>query len=104
MPLHGEVALVHYWRCLFADLNPPEVQTLNRSVFFEKKSCSSTAAADEFQGTEVSIPAPCQDGEVPPEPSPSVSIIVSAVSIDFTAISIIIAASYGEEGVVLPRG
>jgi hypothetical protein len=39
---------------------------------------------------------------VPPEPSPSVSITVSAVSIDLTAISIAVAASYDEEGVVLP--
>jgi hypothetical protein len=74
-------------------------------VFFEKKSCSSAAAAiDEFQGTEVSIPAPCQDGEVPPEPSSSVSITVTAISIDLTAISIVVAASDDEEGVVLPRG
>jgi hypothetical protein len=51
-------------------------------VFFEKKFCSSAAATDEFWETEVSIPAPCRDGEVPPEPSPSVSIAVSAVSID----------------------
>jgi hypothetical protein len=65
---------------------------------------SSAAAADEFQGTEVSVPAPYQDGEVPPEPSPSVSIAVSAVSIDLTAISIAVPASYDEEGVVLPRG
>jgi hypothetical protein len=36
---------------------------------------------------------------VPPEPSPSVSI---AVSIDLTAISIAVAASYDEEGVVVP--
>jgi hypothetical protein len=40
---------------------------------------------------------------VSPEPSPSVSITVSAVSIDLTAISINLAVSYGEEGVVLPR-
>jgi hypothetical protein len=73
-------------------------------VFFEKKSCSSAAAADEFWGTKVSVPAPCRDGEVPPEPSPSVSITVSAVSIDLTAISITVAASDDEEGVVLPRG
>jgi hypothetical protein len=39
---------------------------------------------------------------VPPEPSPSVSIAVSIVSIDLTAISITVAASYDEEGVVLP--
>jgi hypothetical protein len=73
-------------------------------VFFEKKYCISAAATNEFWGTEVSIPAPCQDGEVPPEPSPSVSIAVSTVSIDLTAISIAVAASYDEEGVVLPRG
>jgi hypothetical protein len=37
-------------------------------------------------------------------PSPSVSIAVSAVSIDFTAISTNLVVSYDEEGVVLPRG
>jgi hypothetical protein len=42
--------------------------------------------------------------EVPPEPSPSVSIAVSAVSIDLTAISINLVVSYDEEGVFLPRG
>jgi hypothetical protein len=41
---------------------------------------------------------------VPPEPSPSVSIAVSVVSIDLTAISFNLAVSYDEEGVVLPRG
>jgi hypothetical protein len=41
---------------------------------------------------------------VPPKPSPSVSIAVSAVSIDLTAIFINLAVSYDEEGVVLPRG
>jgi hypothetical protein len=34
----------------------------------------------------------------------AISIAVSAVSIDFTAISIALAVSYDEEGVVLPRG
>jgi hypothetical protein len=38
------------------------------------------------------------------EPSPSVSIAVSVVSIDLTAISINLVVSYDEEGVVLPRG
>jgi hypothetical protein len=69
-----------------------------------KKSCSSAAATDEFRGTEVSVPAPCRDGEVPPEPSPSASITVSTVSIDLTAISIAVAASYDDEGVILPQG
>jgi hypothetical protein len=73
-------------------------------VIFEKESCSSAAATDEFQGTKVSVPAPCQDGEVPPELSPSVSITVYVVSIDLTAIFIAVAASYDEEGLVLPRG
>jgi hypothetical protein len=73
-------------------------------VFLEKKSYNSAAATDEFQGIEVSVPATCRDGEVPPESSPSVSITVTAISIDLTAISIAVAASYDEEGVVLPRG
>jgi hypothetical protein len=41
---------------------------------------------------------------VPLEPSPSVFVAVSAVSIDLTAISINLAVSYDEEGVVIPRG
>jgi hypothetical protein len=41
---------------------------------------------------------------VPLEPSPSVSIAVSTVFIDLTPISIVVAASDDEEGVVLPRG
>jgi hypothetical protein len=41
---------------------------------------------------------------VPPEPSSSASIAVSAISIDLTAISINLDVSYDEEGVVLPRG
>jgi hypothetical protein len=58
----------------------------------------------QISGTEVSIPAPCRDGEVPPKPSSSVSIAISAVSIDLTAISINLVVSYDEEGLVLPRG
>jgi hypothetical protein len=77
-------------------------KTLERSAKFPEGFHSS--AADEFRGIEVSVLAPCQDGEVPSEPSPSVSIAVSAVSIDLTAISIAVAASYDEEGVVLSRG
>jgi hypothetical protein len=40
---------------------------------------------------------------VPSEPPPSVSIVVSAVSIDLTTISITVDVSYDEDGVVLPR-
>jgi hypothetical protein len=38
------------------------------------------------------------------QPSPSVSVAVSAVSIDLAAISINLAVSYDKEGVVLPQG
>jgi hypothetical protein len=59
---------------------------------------------DKFRETEVSVPTPCWDGEVPPEPSPSVYIAISAVSIDLTTISTNLVVSDNEEGVVLPRG
>jgi hypothetical protein len=73
-------------------------------AFFPEQFRSAAVVEDKFWGTEVSISAPCRDGEVPPEPSPSVSIAVSAVSIDLTTISTNLAVSYDEEGVVLPRG
>jgi hypothetical protein len=79
-------------------------QSIRESAIFQKEFRSSATAADEFRGTEVSVTAPCRDGEVPPEPSPSVFIAVSAISIDLSAISINLAVSYDEEGVVLPRG
>jgi hypothetical protein len=79
-------------------------KTLKEAAKFLEQFRSSAAAIDEFRGTEVSVPAPCRDGEVPPELSPSVSIAISAVSIDLTAISISLAVSYDEEGVVHPRG
>jgi hypothetical protein len=41
---------------------------------------------------------------VSPEPSLSVSIAISTVSIDLTAIFINLAVSYDEEGVVHPWG
>jgi hypothetical protein len=63
-------------------------KTLEESAIFQKEFRSSAAAAEKFRGTEVSVPAPCRDGEVSPEPSLSVSITVSTVSIDLTAISI----------------
>jgi hypothetical protein len=73
-------------------------------AIFQKQFRSAAAVEAKFRGTEVSVLAPCRDGEVPPEPAPSVSISVSAVSIDLTAISINLAISYDEEGVVHPRG
>jgi hypothetical protein len=79
-------------------------KTLGELAIFQKEFRSSATAVDEFRGTEVSVLAPCRDEEVPPEPSPSVSIAVFAASIDLTAISINLAVSYEEEGVVHPRG
>jgi hypothetical protein len=79
-------------------------KTLGESVKFPEQFRSSAAAANEFRGIEVSVPAPYRDGEEPPEPSPSVSIAVFTISIDLTAISTNLAVSYDEEGVVLPQG
>jgi hypothetical protein len=79
-------------------------KTLEESAFFPEQFHSAAAVEDKFWGTEVSVPAPCRDREVSPELSPSVSIAISAISIDLTAISINLAVSYDEEGVVLPWG
>jgi hypothetical protein len=78
---------------------PSPIRSLGTEEF-----CSAAAVEDKFWRTEVSFLTPCRDGEVPLEPSPSFSIAVSAVSIDLTAISINLAVSHDEEGVVLPRG
>jgi hypothetical protein len=78
-------------------------KTLGESAKFPERFCSAAAIEDKFRGTKISVLAPYQGGEVPPEPSPSVSITVSAVSIDLTAISINLDVSYDEEGVVLSR-
>jgi hypothetical protein len=77
------------------------MKTLNQSAFSQIKFRSAATIEDQFRGTEVSVPAPCQDGEVPPG---AISIDSTDISIDFTAISIDVAVSHDEEGVVLPRG
>jgi hypothetical protein len=56
-----------------------EVKTLNQSAFLPEKFYSAAAIEDQFWGTEVSVLAPCQDEEVPPEPSPSGAPIGSYV-------------------------
>jgi hypothetical protein len=73
-------------------------------VFFEMKSCSSAAATDKFWGIEFSVPAPYQDGEVPPGAISIDAVASTTISIDFTAISTNVVVSYDEEGVVLTRG
>jgi hypothetical protein len=57
-------------------------KTLNQLVFLPEKFCSAAAIEDQFRGIEVSVPAPCRDGELPPEPSlltppPSPSTLLS---------------------------
>jgi hypothetical protein len=47
-----------------------DVKTLNLSAFSHIKFRSAAAIEDQFRRTEVSIPAPYRDGELPPEPSP----------------------------------
>jgi hypothetical protein len=58
------------WRCLSAYIKPSDSETINQLVFLPVKFRSTAAIEDQFQGTEVSVPAPCRDGEVLPEPSP----------------------------------
>ena len=72
----------------------PDAKTLKHQASIHEKFRSSAAIEDKFWGTEISVPAPCRDGELPP----------GAISIDSTAISIAVADSHDEEGVVLPRG
>jgi hypothetical protein len=49
----------------------PDAKTLEEEASIHEKFHSATAIEDKFRGTEVSIPAPCREGELPPEPSPS---------------------------------
>jgi hypothetical protein len=80
-------------------------KTLKKSANFQKEFRSSAAPPPtNFGGQKSLFRHPAGTGEVPLEPSPSVSIAVSAVSIDLTAVSINLVVSYDEEGVVLPRG
>jgi hypothetical protein len=77
--------------CLYIALN---AKTLKHEASIHEKFRSAAAIEDKFQGTKISVPAPCCDGELPP----------GAISIDSTAIFISVADSHDEEGVVLPRG
>src|SRR4051794_35197320 len=46
-------------------------KTLDTQEKIHEKFCSRLHRRSKIWGIEVSIPAPCRDGEVPPEPSPS---------------------------------
>jgi hypothetical protein len=47
------------------------VKTLKEEASIHEKFHNATAIEDKFRGTEISVPAPCRDEELPPEPSPS---------------------------------
>jgi hypothetical protein len=72
-------------------------------VFFEKKSCSSAAATDEFWGQKSLFRHPAGTGKCPQSHIHRRRRLLR-VSIDFTAISTNVAVSDDEKGVVLPRG
>jgi hypothetical protein len=63
--------LVHPLTSPFRLYNPSDAKTLNQSVFSQIKFRSTAAITDEVWGTEVSVLAPCRDGELSSEPSPS---------------------------------
>ena len=48
-----------------------DAKTLKYQVIFHEEFRSAAAIDDKFRGTEVSVPARCRDGELPPESSPS---------------------------------
>jgi hypothetical protein len=48
-----------------------KAKTLNSLGPIHENFCSVAAIEDQFQGTKVSFPAPCRDGELPSKPSPS---------------------------------
>jgi hypothetical protein len=48
-----------------------KAKTLNRPVSVHKKFHSAATIEDQFWETEVSVLAPCRDGELPPKPFPS---------------------------------
>ena len=56
---------------LFAYKLPPNLKLMERQATVHEKFRSAATVADEIRGTEVSVLAPCRDGELPPEPSPS---------------------------------
>jgi hypothetical protein len=48
-----------------------KAKPLNQLVSVHEKFHSAATIEDQFWGTEVSVLAPCRDGELPLEPSPS---------------------------------
>jgi hypothetical protein len=80
---HHRVARSHLWprhHMVWAPWAPSDLalppiyclhaKTLNQSASIHEKFCSTATIEDKFRRTEVSVLAPCRDGELPPEPSP----------------------------------
>jgi hypothetical protein len=57
--------LVHPLTLLFRLYILSEAKTLNSPVSIQEKFHSAAAIEDQFRGTEVSVLAPCRDGELP---------------------------------------
>ena len=63
--------LVHRLTSPLRLFNPSDAKTLSTRSEIHEKFRSAAAVAYEIRRTEVSVLAPCRDGELPPEPSPS---------------------------------
>ncbi|KAK1694375.1 hypothetical protein QYE76_011072 [Lolium multiflorum] len=66
-----EGTLVPLRRRLFAYKVPRDLKTRDRLTKLQKDSRDAAAIAKLRFGEQKSVPAPCRDGELPPEPSPS---------------------------------
>ena len=94
MPGHGVGPLAGHRPCLLRLYIPPEAETLNHQASSHEKFHSAAATEGEIRGIESLYSGTLPGRGSAPEPSPSIS----------TAISIVVADSHDEEGVVLPRG
>jgi hypothetical protein len=81
---HHRVAQSHLWsrhHMVWAPRVPSDIallpinclhtKTLNSPASIHENFRSAAAIEDQFWGTEVSVTAPCRDGELPPQPSSS---------------------------------
>ena len=81
-------------RRLFAYKDPSDLKVTGISASFHDKSRSSAASRKQVSG----------DRSLCSGTLPGRGIAPGVIAIDFTAISIAVADSHDEEGVVLPRG
>jgi hypothetical protein len=71
VPPHGVDPSDALWHRPSTYKLPPTRKTLNESGSIHEKFHNTAAIEDQFRGTELSVLAPCRDGELPLEPSPS---------------------------------